>query len=312
MTESGLLAALTVIMALIAVYVPVVGALAALIWPLPVIVLIVRHGLRWGIMSIFVSGVLMAVLLEPVLSLRMVIAFAPVGIMLGIGYRRGFSTTKIFLTTIVVSIVAKLIALGLVFAMTNINPLNMQVDMMKDAFNNSIDIYRDMHMNEAQIEETANTFTQSMQIVSILMPLIVVLMGILDTFINFIVAGKVLRRLGMPGVPEFPPFRQWHLPKVFIYLYGFGLVGMYWGGTRQIDLLYQIGMNLNMLATFIGLIQGLSLFQYWAEHAHLSKFVRWIILILILFNGMFAQILAFTGLFDMVFDYRQRFGQKNG
>ena len=46
MTESGLLAALTVMLALAAVYLPVLGMAATLIWPLPVLVLVVRL-LRW-------------------------------------------------------------------------------------------------------------------------------------------------------------------------------------------------------------------------------------------------------------------------
>ena len=37
-TESGLLVAITVIMALIAVYMPVMGIAATLLWPLPIIV----------------------------------------------------------------------------------------------------------------------------------------------------------------------------------------------------------------------------------------------------------------------------------
>ncbi len=43
LTESGLLAALTVVLALAAVYLPVVGIVAALIWGLPLFVLVVRQ-----------------------------------------------------------------------------------------------------------------------------------------------------------------------------------------------------------------------------------------------------------------------------
>ena len=56
LTESGLLSALTVILALAAVYLPVVGVVASLVWAIPVIVLVVRHGLRWGAMAVLVSG----------------------------------------------------------------------------------------------------------------------------------------------------------------------------------------------------------------------------------------------------------------
>ncbi len=85
MTESGLLAALTVVLALAAVYLPVIGMAAALIWPLPVLVLVVRHGVRWGLMAVVVSGVIMALLIEPMTALRLVLAFAPTGLMLGLG-----------------------------------------------------------------------------------------------------------------------------------------------------------------------------------------------------------------------------------
>ena len=56
LTESGLLSALTVILALAAVYLPVVGVVASLVWAIPVTVLVVRHGLRWGAMAVLVSG----------------------------------------------------------------------------------------------------------------------------------------------------------------------------------------------------------------------------------------------------------------
>lgn len=104
LTESGLLTALTVIMALMAVYLPVLGMVAALLWAVPIILLVVRHGLRWGIMAVVVSAVIMAVLIEPMLSLRMTISFAPTGLALGYGFRQEWPAARIFAVTLVVSI----------------------------------------------------------------------------------------------------------------------------------------------------------------------------------------------------------------
>jgi len=311
MTESGVLSAITVVMALVGVYVPILGTVAALIWPLPMVILIVRHGLRWGVMAVAVAAVLMAILLEPLLSLRMVVAFAPVGIALGLGYRKGFSAGKLLCVTIAVSIVAKVAVILLVMFVTNINPFAMQLDTMKEAFSGSLDMYRGLNMSEAQLAEAETNFSATLEILSMLFPLIVILMGLFDAYVNFWVAGKVLRKLGQSGLPELAPFSEWHLSSFFLYLYGFGLVGMYWGGTRQIQWLYQLSFNANLLASFFGLIQGLALLQYMGNHWNLSKFMRCIIVLFVLLNGTFAQILAFTGLFDMVFDYRRRFSSKN-
>lgn len=309
MTESGILAAITVVMALIAVYVPMLGIVAVLLWPLPMIVLIVRHGLRWGIMSVLVAAILTAVLVEPLISLRLALAFAPGGIALGIGYRRGWPGVRIFTVGVIVSLAAKMAALGLVFLITNIHPFTMQFDALNDSFQKSVEIYQSFNMTEEQIEQAKETFSQNMQLVKLLLPMVVVLMGLMDTALNFVIGGKVLHRLGH-DVPVFPKFTEWRLPKAFLYLFGFSLVGMYWGTTRELALLYQVSLNGNMIATFAGIIQGVALYQNMTERYHWSKILSTVVLVFIVLNGVLLQLLAFTGLFDMVFDYRRRFGRR--
>ena len=286
LTESGALSAIAVVMALISVYVPVLGTVMAIIWPLPIIILSVRHGIRWGVMASIVSGVLIALLIEPMTAVRMVVAFAPVGLMLGFAYRKKYSAVKALLSSVCVSIIAKTAVLLMVMFLMNINPLTMQVDMLKEAFEMSLNIYRGAGMSETQLTQMDTDFTKGLQLVTMLFPLIVILMGTLDAYVNFAVAGRVLRRLGHKDLPTLPSFEEWRLPRVLV------------------------SINANMLATFLGLIQGLALLQYAANRYQLSKLMRGIILILILTNGAFIQILGFTGLFDILFDYRRRFTMK--
>ena len=91
LTEGGILAAVMAVMGLIGLYVPFLGMMAILLWPLPAIVLILRHGLRWGVMAVLVAAALLAVLVEPMVALRLALAFGPVGLVLGFGYRRGWA-----------------------------------------------------------------------------------------------------------------------------------------------------------------------------------------------------------------------------
>ena len=51
--------------------------------------------------------------------------------------------------------------------------------------------------------------------------------------------------------------------------------------------------------------------NFFAQYKHLSKLLRGVILAFVLLNGMMTQILAFVGLFDMIFDYRRRFRQRS-
>ncbi len=289
MTESGLLAALTVILAMIAVYLPVLGMFAALIWSLPIVVLVVRHGLRWGIMAVLISGIIMALLIEPLLSLRMVIAFAPMGLLLGLGFRKGWPG-----------------AFALVFAVTAVNPLNLQVDALQQSFDAVFNLYEEMGLDAKAIADGRQLVAEGMVMVQILIPLVVIMMGVIYTAIGYLAGVKVLRRLGH-AVPQVLPFAQWRLPVFFLYLFGFAMVGIYWGGTRQIQPLYQLSMNANMLAIFAGLIQGLALTHCVLSHYRVSRLVRILLYVIVLTNGFLAQLVALTGLFDMLFDYRRRF-----
>ena len=309
MTESGLLAALTVVLAVLAVYLPVLGMAAALIWALPIIVLVVRHGIRWGIMAVLVSGVIMALLIEPLMSLRMVIAFAPTGLILGLGFRKRWPGAKVFGTAFLASLAGKLAALALIFAVTAVNPLNLEVDTVRASFDAVFHMYEDMGMNEAALAKSRQEIDEAMMLLPLLMPLIVLMMGLIDTAVGFLLGTRILRRLG-EAAEALPPFAEWRLPSFFLYLFGFALVGIYWGGTRDIQPLYQLSINANMVAIFAGLIQGLSLTHCVMRHYKLATAARIIIIVLIITSGFLTQLVALTGLFDMIFDYRRRFAAR--
>lgn len=309
MAESGLLAAMTVVLAMLAVYLPVLGMVAALIWALPILVLVVRHGIRWGIMAVLVSGVCMAFLIEPVMSLRMVLAFAPAGLLLGLGFRRHWSGVKVFGAAFLASLVGKLAALALLFAVTAVNPLAMDIDSMREAFEVVFQTYESMGIDAAQLAKARQESEDALMLLQLLMPLVVLMMGLSDTVVGYLLGTRVLRRLG-ESVEGLPPFAEWRLPSVFLYLFGFALVGIYWGGTRDIQLLYQISINANMVAIFAGLIQGLALTHCVMRHYKLATVARILIVVIIITSGFLTQLVALTGLFDMLFDYRRRFAAR--
>lgn len=311
LTEGGLLAALTVVIAIASVYLPLVGPFIALLWPLPLAVLVLRHGMRQGIMAMLVAGAALAMLIEPVIALRLVAAFGPLGLMLGFGYRKGYAGVKLFPLAFLAAMLGEMAVLGLIFAIFGTNPFAMLMDGLKSAFDTTFTFYEQAGMSAEEIAAGRSQIDTGLLLMSQLGPLLIILLGLLDAAVAFFFGGKILSRLGHE-VPQLPPFADWRLPKAFAYLFGFAMVGLYWGGTRQIDWLYQASLNADMLALFAGLIQGLALMATVMNKFKVRGFWRWLFYLLILVNGLFAQILAFTGLFDMVFDYRRRFSRHNG
>ena len=306
LTEGGILAAVMVVLAVVAVYVPLLGILAVLLWPLPAAILIVRHGFRWGVMSVVVAALLTSVLIEPTVGLRLAVAFGPVGLALGVGFRRGHSAARLVTTTMAVSIAAKFAGLAIVFSLTGMEPFSGQLAAMEESFGEVSAMYESVGMSEAQIAAARDTFTQNIAMVRLLLPLVVVTMGLLDTMANFWALGKLLARLGQ-SVPPLPPFREWRLPAAFFYIFGFSLLGLYWGSTRDLPLLYQVSLNLNMAMTIAGLIEGASLYEFVTRRYGWPRLVTTLALFFIVFNSFLMPILVFTGLLDTVFDYRKRY-----
>ena len=134
-------------------------------------------------------------------------------------------------------------------------------------------------------------------------------MGLLDTMANFWALGRLLSRLGQP-VPPLPPFKEWRLPAAFLYIFGFSLLGMYWGSTRELTLLYQVSLNLNMGTTLAGLI-GASLYEFVTRRYGWPRLVTTLALFFIVFSSFLMPILVFTGLLDTVFDYRKRYWRES-
>jgi len=310
MTESAMLSVITVIMALCAAYVPVLGNIAALLWPLPIVVLVVRHGLRWGIMAVAVSGAVMTALLGPAFSVVTIMTFAFVGLALGIGYRQQWAAAKCFMAVLLVSAISTIAAFAFGFVITGVDPTSVfSTDKMEEAFNDTISLYEGMGQDTTELMGRKDILMQAMAMIHVLLPSMVLAAAALVAALNFFVSGRVLRRLGYV-VPTFPPFAEWHLPQAFVYLLGFSLVGLYWGGTRQIELLSNISLNADMIANFAGFVQGTSLLYCILQHFHTSKTMTIVILLVAFF--ICYQIVAFTGLFDMIFDYRRRFRNRSG
>lgn len=306
-TESGLLVAITVIMALMAVYLPVIGIAATLLWPLPIIVLIVRHGMHYGILSVAAASIIMILLISPMAAVHMAASFGPTALVLGYGFYRGLSAAKILFSGLIASLLGVLLSAGLTLAITGINPLAMseQMTAMKESADAAFQMYDAFGMDPVEQAQMKAQFVEAMEYVSLLLPTVLLLSGMLTAWLNFAIGGKVLRRLGHK-VTTLPEFDEWRLPKVIFYLFIVSLLGLYWGSTRDIAVLQQVSLNAYVIFTLAGFIQGTSVLSA-LFRGKLNRTIFWCIIVFIFINGTISQIISICGLFDIVFDYRKRF-----
>ena len=304
--EGGLLVAITVILGLVTVYVPIIGMFAEFFCALPLAILTVRQGAGKALTALIVTFILLSMLISPVLSMRLVLSFAICGIVLGWCVRKNFGAVKIFLATLVVASTAQIFTLILLTIIMDVNLIETQIEMVRESFDESFALYENLGVEQSQINDAKKQVEPALQTLTFLMPTLIMLTALINTLAIWFTAHWIFPKLQIK-IPTMPPFAKWKFPAVFCYTGIIGALGMYWGFTRGWTQIYEISLNWMVLSAIIGLIEGFSLLSFVFDRYKVSKFMRRVLYVLFVLNTFFLQLLAITGLADMLFDYRKRF-----
>ena len=308
--ESGLMAAITAILGMAATYLPVVGLIVEFFCPLPIVVLTVRRGFKFGAAAALVSLLILLMFMGPILAVRITLMFSLCGLMFGYCLRRGLSTVKCLIPTLIMAFAAQIISVLMMSLIMGIDIVEDEVKLLRESFEQSFQVYESLGVDPASIGYAQNQVESIIQLIAILTPIILFLTALVNVIVSYLIAKIIFRKLNMKFAEPLPPFAQWRFPTAFLYLAAFSALGLYWGETRALAVLYFVSMNGLFFAVLIGLVQGLSLLSFLADRYKISKFVRRLIFIILILNFMLAQVVAFTGLFDMIFDYRKYFRNK--
>lgn len=308
LANTALATALSVIIAVIGLFVPILS-LASLVWPVPVIVVIKRYGMKYGIYSTIASGLIVGMVSEPFYAAYVILAFGALGLAIGYGVHRGYSAGRILTVTTVASLISKILLVYVVTWIMGVNPLETQLEAMKEGLEFSLEFYGNMGIEIP--EGMRDTLLSSFELMRVTLPALLIMASLLDSYLNYTVARLVLKRLGL-HMEALPAFGEWRAPSNlsigFLVLFGLTIAGGYLG-LRGIDLVMG---NILVLFQMIFLVQGISVLYYFLSLKGLNKFLKVIIIIFVLFNQFLSMAAVLAGLLDVLFDFRKRFSQKDG
>ncbi len=303
--EGGLIAALTVILSLAAIYLPIIGAFVEFFCAIPIVVLTVRQGFKFGASAVAVSFVLLLMFSGPILAVRMTLSFGLCGLVLGQCLNRGLSAVKCFIPVLIMGFFAQIVSVAMLSIISGVDVVEQDMKLVRESFTQSFEIYESMGVDPQVINQTKEIVEPIVQLIAVLTPIILFGVALINTVGTYILSKWIFQKLRMKFAEPMPPFAQWRFSTVFLYIAAFSALGLYWGQTRQISVLYFIAFNALVFAMIVGLTQGLSLLSFLADKYNVSKFVRRIVFVILILNIFFLQVVAVTGLFDMLFDYRK-------
>ncbi|GAW93713.1 YybS family protein [Calderihabitans maritimus] len=310
MLEGALVAALTAVLALIGFYLPPLQIITNLIWTIPLVVVVVRHDLRTGVMAAVVASILVFLFSDPLRGLFLVIQSIGIGLLYGHLFKLRYPAGRTVLLGSVVSGLSTFLLIGLSSLILGVqfNDIGNQLDKSMEQ---AIEFYRQTGLLERLTERgiSEEMFREQMQylvnLFKILIPGGLILSSIAVAILNFVIARLVLKRLKI-SVPEVPPFRYWQLPWYSTWGFIAGLALLLVGDHWHLTWASNVGKNVLYIYFPFLLVNGTAVAVYYYKKYSPSPLVKALLIFtIVLFPSMIIMFLLLIGLFDPLFNYRK-------
>lgn len=307
LAEGAIMASIAGLLGIIGIYIPVLSLLTGLVWAIPIILLVMRHNLRLGFMGLLVSGGLISILAGPVQGVLLLVQLGGIGLLYGYCFKHRFHPVKTMLWGTVIAAISTAATIVLSAFIADL-PIVQWITDMKMAFDEAINLYEKIGILDRILPpgSTPEQFKQSMHfMIDTFIPGAFVAGSMVAAFINYVIAGKVLRRLKYE-IPELPPFREWHFPWYIIWGIILALGFLLAGKKYENQLIINISLNILYIYFPILLVSGLAVAVFYLHKYKLSPVVKGIIIFASLaYLNVVMMILLVIGLFDPLIDYRR-------
>ncbi len=304
LVESALLTGLSVLL-YIGSAIPVVGMLLIFLSPVPLAILEMRHDLRRGFMALLVGSLLVLIIEGPIQGLSYALGFSALGLALGRIIELKRSAVEILAWGSLVSLACKLALAVIMFQVTGLNPMNLDVSGMEK----TLDMMLRLPVGLEQAAAMKQQIEAMMKVLPLIVPATLILVSIIDTLLCYWITGRVVRRLNHMDLPHLPPFTGWRFPVSVLWAFMGALLCMVLGARDpRFAFLTRVGLNLQVLSQFIFVLQGMSLAAWFMNRAGWGKTLRNFVLVLVFLIPMLSTLANYAGIFDMCWDFRSHIG----
>ncbi|OAA93143.1 YybS family protein [Clostridium coskatii] len=309
LAEAGLTIALTVIIMLVNIYVPIASLVANFIVPIPITILYIRHNYKVTLISVIASGIFIAMFYNPIYAISSMIMVGFTGVVLGycVKNKKNFGTTIIFLS-IAMALGTTIYTTIYITLMSNDGIYGFVSKIVKN-FNQSMEISKSIYQQAgvsssqlAPIEDLIKMFTP--EYIMRLIPGVIIASSVILAYLNYTITRAVLKKLKYE-VNEAKPFNQWYMNTRIGTLVGVILVlGILFNRNNMAIGQYLINSS-GLILELVFLLDGVSLVTYYLMNRY--KVSKKIIVLIIVFTVMtkLSLVYGLAGFIDMVFDFRK-------
>lgn len=293
--EAALIAAITTILAISIVYIPILSVSIMLI-PVPFMILAYRHGNKYSILSFITFSLLIGILTELIYAGFLLVIFGPMILAMGHYIKKQKEPYSVIGIGTIISVFSILIIFWVVSYIGNINIIDEISLAMEGVVNTQVDILKNMDIDALNADEILNYLLM-------ILPGVFIIQSMLTAFGNFYITVNILRRFSSSDI-ELPQFSDFKLPKNIVFgsliIFILSYLTRYIKGIHHASLL----TNVTLLFVFMFFIQGISVISHLIKRTKIPKGIRIFLLVLILFISPLLTVVSFVGLIDAIVNIR--------
>lgn len=297
-----MLAAITVLLTVIGEYL----GIPVLILPVPLALLVYRHGLRLGIITAFASAGTASLVAGQVFAGVIIIIWGFLGVALGMALRERFSFAKTFIVGILADLFITGFSVLFYFLIVGKNLFSDLLETLLSGAEQAKGAWESLGVAPEALLPYERFSLQAPILLKWGLPALLLVSGALMTYVNLAVIRLILKRLG-DAIPWIRPFTQWRLPA---YCAPFLLLGVLLTKLAErfvLPAVVQIlALNIHLLFFPAYLILGTAIVWYYFQQKNVPKLLR-ILFVFLLLSGLepLALVIVLLGLLDSVFDFRK-------
>ncbi len=304
LAEGALMAALSTLLGILAFYAPILDMLLLIVYPIPIIFLIKRHNIGTGLLAFAVSSLLLMLILGVPNAAFVVLSMGALGIWYGIALRKSQPPmrtvavgTVLAAASTAVTTLLSLEALGI--SLTGTSGYISQYVQDTVALLQESGVYS-LLAGDLSVAEYSQMMTDML---TSLIPGMLVIVSMLEAFLCYIITGAIFRRLGLEARP-LPKFRDWHMGWPALWGLIIALLAYLGHHFLGADWLRAVAINILYIYYPLMMITGISIVVWFQKTTH-SLFLPLVLIIgvFIMPSAILICILMF-GLVDTVVDFR--------
>jgi len=299
--------ALTAVTGLAGIFLPSLNILAAILMPLPAILLVLRLDARYGILGLAAAGFIMLFAgQEPVAALIMIIRYGLLGIVYGMLFKNYVSSGKSLATALSAAVVLTIMSAAVMYVLTGENPLVLAQEERHLLEEQWTAVNQQMRVIENMLPERQADFSKYIvNLFEFYIPGQLIVASAISAALTYLMSRIVLERLRF-RLPQAPVFTTMYLPWYSIWglIAGLGLTLL--GDQFNLSLPAKAGKNILFVLFNLYLALGLSVAAFYYQKMKLALPLKIIILFLAFSYLPFSiTVLLLLGAIDPLINIRR-------